>query len=68
MHKMKIVDTIIKEPLGGAHHNPEEMAKTLKRSIKRNLTLLNELSPEERIEKRIAKYAAIGTFEERKVQ
>lgn len=68
MHKMKIVDTIIKEPLGGAHHNPEEMAKTLKRSIKRNLTLLNELSPEERIEKRIAKYAAIGTFEEGKVQ
>ena len=68
MHKMKIVDTIIKEPLGGAHHNPEEMANTLKRSIKRNLTLLNELSPEERIEKRIAKYAAIGTFEERKVQ
>jgi acetyl-CoA carboxylase carboxyl transferase subunit alpha len=68
MHKIKIVDTIIKEPLGGAHHNPEEMAKTLKRSIKRNLTLLNELSPEERIEKRIAKYAAIGTFEERKVQ
>lgn len=66
MHKMKIVDTIIKEPLGGAHHNPEEMAKTLKRSIKRNLTSLNEISPEERIEKRIAKYSSIGTFEERK--
>lgn len=66
MQKMKIVDTIIKEPLGGAHHNPEEIAKTLKRSIKRNLTGLNELSPQERIDKRIAKYAAIGTFEERK--
>ncbi|MFT4969155.1 MAG: acetyl-CoA carboxylase carboxyl transferase subunit alpha [Chitinophagales bacterium] len=68
MQKMKIVDTIIKEPLGGAHHNPEEMAKTLKRSIKRNLTNLSELSPEDRIEKRIAKYSSIGTFEERKVQ
>ena len=67
MQKMKIVDTIIKEPLGGAHHNPEEMAKTIKRSIKRNITALSELSPEERIEKRIAKYSAIGTFEERKV-
>lgn len=68
MQKMKIVDTIIKEPLGGAHHNPEEMAKTLKRNIKRNLTSLGELSPEERIEKRISKYSSIGTFEERKVQ
>lgn len=67
MQKMKIVDAIIKEPLGGAHQNPEEMAKTLKRSIKRNLTGLNELNAQERIEKRIAKYAAIGTFEERKI-
>jgi acetyl-CoA carboxylase carboxyl transferase subunit alpha len=67
MQKMKIVDTIIKEPLGGAHHNPEEMAKTLKRSLKRNLVGLNDLSAQERIDKRISKYASIGTFEERKV-
>lgn len=67
MHKMKIVDTIIKEPLGGAHHDPEEMSKTLKRSIKRNLTALHEMTPEQRIEKRIAKYSSIGTFEERKM-
>jgi len=67
MQKMKIVDAIIKEPLGGAHHNPEEMAKTLKRSLKRNLTVLNEFSAQERIDKRISKYASIGTFEERKV-
>lgn len=65
MQKMKIVDSIVKEPLGGAHHNPEKMAKTLKQALKRNLNTLAELKPEERIDKRIEKYAAIGTFEER---
>ncbi|MCB0509266.1 MAG: acetyl-CoA carboxylase carboxyltransferase subunit alpha [Chitinophagales bacterium] len=68
MHKMKIVDSIVKEPLGGAHNDREEMAKTLKRAIKRNLTTLLEMDPQERIAKRIAKYDAIGTFEERKLQ
>jgi acetyl-CoA carboxylase carboxyl transferase subunit alpha len=67
MQKMKIVDTIVKEPLGGAHNNPDEMAKTLKRSIKRNLASIIDLEPTERIQKRIAKYASVGTFEERKV-
>ncbi len=66
MYKMKIVDTIVKEPLGGAHNQPEEMTKTLKRAIKRNLTSLKDLSPDERIAKRIEKYSSIGIFEERK--
>lgn len=68
MHKMKIVDSIVKEPLGGAHNDREEMAKTLKRTIKRNLSSLLEMDPQDRIAKRIAKYDAIGTFEERKMQ
>ncbi|MGB1247769.1 MAG: acetyl-CoA carboxylase carboxyltransferase subunit alpha, partial [Chitinophagales bacterium] len=67
MQKMKIVDSIIKEPIGGAHNNPEEAAKNLKRSIKRNITSLSEMNVEERIEKRIAKYEAIGVFEEQKI-
>ncbi|MCD8528768.1 MAG: acetyl-CoA carboxylase carboxyltransferase subunit alpha [Chitinophagales bacterium] len=66
MYKMKIVDAIVKEPLGGAHNNPDEMAKTLKRSLKRNLSILAEIPSNELVQKRIEKYANIGTFEERK--
>lgn len=65
MHKMKIVDAIIKEPLGGAHNDPEEMAKIIKRNIKRSLTMVSEMPAEERIQKRIEKYSNIGTFEEK---
>ena len=67
MQKMKIVDSIVKEPMGGAHNNPEKMCKTLKQALKRNITALSELDPQERIDKRIEKYSAIGTFEERAI-
>lgn len=63
MHSFGIVDGIIKEPVGGAHSNPEEMAKLLKRQIKKTITELLELSVEERINQRIEKYASIGVYE-----
>ncbi len=63
MHGFGIVDDIIKEPLGGAHGAPEEMAKLLKRYIKKAIAELKEMSVEERIEKRIQKYSEIGQYD-----
>lgn len=58
-----LVDGIIKEPVGGAHTAPEEMAKLLKKQIKKELAELSELSSEERIEQRIQKFSSMGKFE-----
>jgi len=58
-----IIDGIIKEPIGGAHSNPEEMAKALKRHIKKTIAELQEMNAEERIEARIEKYANIGSYQ-----
>jgi len=58
-----LIDGIIKEPLGGAHHNPEEMAKSLKKQIKKAIAELQEMTPEDRIEARIEKYAQMGNYE-----
>ena len=63
MFEFGLIDGIIKEPVGGAHSAPEEMAKILKRHIKKVIAELQELSPEERIEQRIQKYASMGRFE-----
>lgn len=63
MLEFGIIDDIIKEPVGGAHSNPEEMAKVLKRHIKKTIAELQEMNPEERIEARINKYASIGDYE-----
>ncbi len=61
--KFKIIDGIIKEPIGGAHSNPEEIAKTLKRTIIKSIAELEEISAEERINQRIKKYSAMGRYE-----
>lgn len=63
MMEFGIIDDIIKEPVGGAHSNPEEMAKVLKRHIKKAIAELQEMNAEERIEARINKYASIGDYE-----
>ena len=63
MFEFGLIDGIIKEPLGGAHSAPEEMAKILKRQIKKAISELQDMDPEERIELRINKYAAMGVYD-----
>jgi acetyl-CoA carboxylase carboxyl transferase subunit alpha len=62
MKKLKLVDGVIKEPINGAHRNPEEMFGIVKREIKRQITLLSKMSPEERVQKRIEKFCDMGVY------
>jgi acetyl-CoA carboxylase carboxyl transferase subunit alpha len=62
--EMKIIDGIIKEPLGGAHRNPQETAENIKAALKKDLAALKAI-PEERLtELRYAKFRSIGIFNE----
>ena len=63
-YKNKIIDGIVKEPLGGAHSEPEEMAKILKKHLKKHLKELAAIDPEERIRLRIEKFDEMGVYEE----
>lgn len=58
-----LIDDIIKEPIGGAHANPEEMAKLLKKQLKKSIAELQTMDADERIEARINKYAQMGVYE-----
>ena len=62
MLKNKLIDGIIKEPLGGAHAEPEKMYKKLKTEIKRHISKLNELSPQQRVDIRIEKFCKMGVY------
>ena len=64
MHKLKVVDTIIKEPAGGAHHDPVEAAKAIKRNLKRSLTQLAGQPVDEMLSKRREKYFSMGVYDE----
>jgi acetyl-CoA carboxylase carboxyl transferase subunit alpha len=59
-----LIDEVVKEPMGGAHADPEKMAKTLKAHISKQLKELMEMDPDERIELRINKYRNMGHYEE----
>ena len=58
-----IIDGIVKEPLGGAHTDPEKMAKSLKTHIKKELAELSDMTPEYRIDARLRKYNSMGQFD-----
>jgi len=62
MFEFGLIDGIIKEPLGGAHTAPEEMAKALKKQLKKEISELMEIDPDERINVRINKYGSMGIF------
>lgn len=58
-----IIDGIIKEPLGGAHSAPEEMAVILKAKIKESLAELQKLTVDELVDARINKYSSMGVYD-----
>ncbi|MFT4737825.1 MAG: acetyl-CoA carboxylase carboxyl transferase subunit alpha [Cyclobacteriaceae bacterium] len=58
----KLIDGVIKEPLGGAHTDLKGAASILKKEIKKQLKELNKLKPEERIEQRIDKFSDMGVY------
>jgi acetyl-CoA carboxylase carboxyl transferase subunit alpha len=60
MSKNGLIDGIINEPLGGAHRNHTLMFETVKQTILTHITQLKKLSPTERIDQRIQKFAGMG--------
>ncbi len=58
-----IVDKIIKEPLGGAHRNPEFVFNNLKSELIKELKALSKFSPEQLIKMRYNKFRNIGAYE-----
>ncbi|WP_070136923.1 acetyl-CoA carboxylase carboxyltransferase subunit alpha [Crocinitomix algicola] len=62
MKALKIVDEVIKEPIGGAHRFKEEAFENVKKSILKNLTKLQKMDPDKRCEKRINKFCEMGVY------
>jgi acetyl-CoA carboxylase carboxyl transferase subunit alpha len=59
---MKLIDEIVPEPEGGAHHDPEATAKMLDPFLTRALDELSQLSPRELVDQRYEKFRRMGQF------
>ena len=60
--KFKVIDEVIKEPLGGAHTNPQEMAENLKTAIVNSLEQFSSMNAEELKAQRYDKFRNMGVF------
>jgi acetyl-CoA carboxylase carboxyl transferase subunit alpha len=61
---LKLVDEVIPEPPGGAHHSWEDAAENVKKAILRHLAGLKKLDETALKEQRYAKFRAFGEFSE----
>jgi len=62
--ELGIIDEVIKEPLGGAHRNPEQAMKDVKASMIKNLKEVSALDKDEIVKARYEKFRKIGIFNE----
>ena len=59
--EMKVIDNIIKEPLGGAHRNPKEVISNVKENIISTLAQLTKIKDVDLLETRRKKYLNFGS-------
>ena len=60
--RLGLVDEIVKEPVGGAHFDPDETGESLRTALIRHLTELRKLRPEKLVKRRHDKFAAMGAY------
>ncbi|MBT8260573.1 MAG: acetyl-CoA carboxylase carboxyltransferase subunit alpha [Bacteroidia bacterium] len=62
MKKMKLIDEIVKEPIGGAHRDRETTFITVRDAIIKSYEQLKGLSEKELVKQRMDKYANMGVY------
>jgi acetyl-CoA carboxylase carboxyl transferase subunit alpha len=60
LYELGVIDEVLPEPLGGAHRDMAEMARTFSRSLARYLNELGADSVEDLLKKRYEKYRRMG--------
>lgn len=62
--KLKLIDEIVHEPLGGAHRNISQVSKDISSSIAKNLSIYNNMDSRILIKNRKNKLDSVGYFQE----
>ena len=63
LYELGVVDEIIKEPLGGAHRNPNEVYWSVEKYITDSLAQLKQKPVEKLVEERYERLRKVGEFE-----
>ncbi|WNH49923.1 MULTISPECIES: acetyl-CoA carboxylase carboxyltransferase subunit alpha [Stenotrophomonas] len=63
LKSLGLVDKVVREPTGGAHRNPAQMAKRLKAVLLNELDALEALTTEDLLQKRYERLRSYGAYE-----
>ncbi len=61
---LKLIDNVIKEPLGGAHRDYDQVASSLKQNLVETLELLDSVAIDKLLEQRYQKLLSFGQYRE----
>ena len=64
LKELGLVDTILPEPLGGAHRNPDQLMETVRKSLKDQLTKLQKKSLKQLLDSRYERLLSYGKYKE----
>ena len=64
LSEFKLIDEVLKEPLGGAHRDPAAAGEIIRNAILKHLEDLDRLSIDELLEQRRQRIAGFGVFKE----
>ena len=64
LKNLGLIDTVISEPLGGAHSNHAEMMQKMKKQLKDNLRKISEIPIDELLKRRFDRLMSYGKFKE----
>jgi acetyl-CoA carboxylase carboxyl transferase subunit alpha len=62
LSKLGLVDEVLKEPLGGAHRDPQVMADDLKDALLRHLDAVSQWPEDELVERRYQRLRSQGVY------
>ena len=60
--ELKLIDEVITEPVGGAHHDPVSVGQRLREAIARFWKMIEPLSTEELLQRRYERFRRVGVF------
>jgi acetyl-CoA carboxylase carboxyl transferase subunit alpha len=62
LHRLKLVDEVLEEPLGGAHRDPKQLMEQMRERLLSNMSRLKHMSVDELLEARYKRWMAFGDF------
>ncbi len=61
--ELNVIDSVIKEPTGGAHRDPKTALECVKERVRSELDVLSQMSEEQLLQQRYQRFRALGRFE-----